>query len=384
MTIRTLVLSGGGGRGAFHAGVYKYLMESSKSGVDDNHQGAWQPDVVVGTSIGAVNGAAIAQGTSADELVNFWLSLREDDIQGIPPGMGWLARMVWNRLLKRAIGRSLPRVKPDQAFSPAASESWPPVPVMPRFLSERLIGRWNNLLDTAPLAKTLRERLHLDEARIAASDTALLISATNVRTGEANIFTNHQECRTRSGELRQGVKMPVTIRRIIASCSIPLMYPWTVDEDGEIYWDGAIVANTPLGAAFDVVRDRDVSENMEVVIVMMTPWWETHEQAPNQGRLPQDFGEAITWTLDWALLSSFRVDLKLMRSFNELALARREMEGQQAYRIVDEVIVAPEKFLPVERIIDYDREASQTLIDMGYAAAKAAFEESFPAHGSRS
>ena len=32
--IRTLVLSGGGGRGAFHAGVYKYLAETQKEGVD--------------------------------------------------------------------------------------------------------------------------------------------------------------------------------------------------------------------------------------------------------------------------------------------------------------------------------------------------------------
>jgi len=42
---RALALSGGGGRGAYHVGVYKYLEE----------QGV-QPDVVVGASIGAVNG----------------------------------------------------------------------------------------------------------------------------------------------------------------------------------------------------------------------------------------------------------------------------------------------------------------------------------------
>ena len=56
--IRALVLSGGGGRGAFHAGVYKYLMQPGKQGVDSSHTTAWEPQVVVGTSIGAVNGAA--------------------------------------------------------------------------------------------------------------------------------------------------------------------------------------------------------------------------------------------------------------------------------------------------------------------------------------
>jgi NTE family protein len=68
MTIRTLVLSGGGGRGAFHAGVYKYLSETAKTGVKQSHSGPWTPDIVVGTSIGAVNGAAIVQGISAEEL----------------------------------------------------------------------------------------------------------------------------------------------------------------------------------------------------------------------------------------------------------------------------------------------------------------------------
>lgn len=47
--LRALVLSGGGGRGAYHVGVLRFLEE---------HE--WYPDVVAGTSIGAVNGAAIA------------------------------------------------------------------------------------------------------------------------------------------------------------------------------------------------------------------------------------------------------------------------------------------------------------------------------------
>ncbi len=90
--LKALILSGGGGRGAFHAGVYKYLMAQNKLGVNTEHASAWDPQVVVGTSIGAVNGAAIAQGLSAAELENFWLSLNEEDVQGLPPGMRGLGR----------------------------------------------------------------------------------------------------------------------------------------------------------------------------------------------------------------------------------------------------------------------------------------------------
>jgi NTE family protein len=110
---------------------------------------------------------------------------------------------------------------------------------------------------------------------------------------------------------------------------------------------------------------------------MMTPWWESDQDAPHMGRLPQNFLEAITWTLDWALLASFRAELRLLRTFNRLTeLAQKAGEPQQ-YRKVDPIIVAPQEFLPVERIIDYDEPASRKLIDMGYKAAEKAFRGQF-------
>ena len=73
-------------------------MEANKSGVDPDHQGIWKPDIVVGTSIGAVNGAAIVQGISAQKLEQIWLGLREHDIQGLPPGMKPLSRWIADQI----------------------------------------------------------------------------------------------------------------------------------------------------------------------------------------------------------------------------------------------------------------------------------------------
>lgn len=381
MTIRTLVLSGGGGRGAFHAGVYKYLSQSSKNGVDPRHSGAWMPDVIVGTSIGAVNGAAVAQGITAEALEQFWLSLREEHVQGLPPNMGPLARGAFNWVLKRYIGSRLPQVAPDKAFSPPAEESWPPIPILPRWLAERLIGRWSNLLDTAPLHETLVTRLGLDEAKIAASSRKLLIYATNVRTGEGVIFANCAVLHPQTGLQRSYVRSGVTLRRIIASCSIPLVYPWTQDYDGELYWDGALVANTPLGAAFDAVADRSLDEPMEIVVVLLNPWWDEGDAAtpaPRYPTLPNDFGEAAAWVLDWTMLASFRVSLRMMRAFNRMIEQQKTMGVPPTYRQVREVIVAPDEFLPVWRIIDYDEPASRHLIAAGYTAAEKAFKRAFP------
>ena len=107
--VRALILSGGGGRGAFHAGVYKYLMKNHKVNLDSNHTGAWDPQIIVGTSIGAVNGAAIAQGMPAEHLVEVWKSLEEKDIQGLPPGMRGIARWTAGAIFREVMDSKLPR-----------------------------------------------------------------------------------------------------------------------------------------------------------------------------------------------------------------------------------------------------------------------------------
>jgi NTE family protein len=378
--VRALILSGGGGRGAFHAGVYKYLMKNHKVNLDSNHTGAWEPQIIVGTSIGAVNGAAIAQGMPADDLVDVWKSLEERDIQGLPPGMRGIARWAAGAIFKEVMDAKLPQIPLAEATSPTPKEFWPPLPLLPRWVAERLIGYWINLLDTGPLSKTLSTRFRLDEKKLADSEKALLIAATKVRTGERVLFSNRQVMDQKRGEFRHDVFTGITKPRILASCSIPLVYPWTFDQGTEsFYWDGALVANTPLGPAIDMMGE-DASIPAEVVVVMMTPWWESGDPAPEKTESePQSFGDAITWMLDWMLLASFRENLKMIRAFNELAIRERQ-EGNPPYRyrLVTPIIVSPLEFLRAERIIDYDGDVSAKLIEEGYKAAKYAFEKAFP------
>jgi NTE family protein len=362
MAIRTLILSGGGGRGAFHVGVYKYLNEVIKEGVDAEHQGAWTPEIIVGTSIGAVNGAAIAQGISSEALERYWLELEEKDVEGIPPGMRVLSRWTSNAIYSNILKERLPTVPPEIATSVNPPDSWPLLPLLPPALSARLIGRWSNLLDTGPLKQTLLGKWGIEQEKIAQSDTTLLISATNVQTGELNIFSNKPIISRKTNQPREDVKVGISANRILASCSIPLVYPWTEDE-GSYFWDGAVVANTPLSPALDAAAKYDITEPMEVVVVLMTPWWEKSDVPASRQSLPRDFGQAITWTLDWALLASFRTSLKLTRSFNQQILADQEAGIPQRYRQVNAIIVAPDDFLPVERIIDYDEPESRDLIE---------------------
>ncbi|HET9589845.1 MAG TPA: patatin-like phospholipase family protein [Anaerolineales bacterium] len=378
--VRALILSGGGGRGAFHAGVYKYLMQNNKENVNADHSSVWEPRIIVGTSIGAVNGAAIAQGMSADQLVEVWKSLEEKDIQGLPPGMRGIARWATRAIFKEVLDAKLPQIPPSEATSPIPREFWPPLPLLPRRVAEKLIGYWINLLDTGPLRKSLFTRFGLDEEKLAASEKALLIAATKVRTGERVLFSNRKIMDQKRGEPRYDVFSGITADRILASCSIPLIYPWTFDPGTEaFYWDGALVANTPLGAALDMIEEG-IDTPAEIVVVMMTPWWETGDPPPAKAEAePRSFGDAITWMLDWMLLASFRENLKMIRAFNELATReRRESSGPYLYRLVTPIIVSPLEFLRAERIIDFDGDVSARLIEEGYRAAKEAFEKMFP------
>jgi len=379
--VRALILSGGGGRGAFHAGVYKYLMKNHKFNVDSNHEGAWEPQIIVGTSIGAVNGAAIAQGMSAEQLGNVWKSLEEKDIQGLPPGMRGIARWVAGAIFKEVMDAKLTQIAPKEATSPIPKDFWPPLPLLPRWIAERLVGHWINLLDTGPLRKTLFTRFGFDEEKLAASEKSLLIAATKVRTGERVLFSNRKVMDFKRGGMRNDVFPGITADRILASCSIPLVYPWTFDPGTDsFYWDGALVANTPLGASIDMMGE-DASIPAEVVVVIMTPWWESGDPVPEKAdREPKSFGDAITWMLDWMLLSSFRENLKMIRAFNEMAIReRKENSPPYRYRMVTPIIVSPLEFLRAERIIDYDGDVSAKLIDEGFKAAKHAFEKAFPA-----
>jgi NTE family protein len=269
---RALVFSGGGGRGAYECGVYRYLEEIG-----------WQPDILVGTSIGAINAAAIASGRSASELEAAWLATRTKDVQRF-----------W-------------RLRP-----------------------------WRSIYDTTPWRQTLDR--YIDFEALAHTDKRLLIAATELETGQLRIFDNQETA--------------LTPDHILASCSIPLIYPWTKVK-GYHYWDGAVMANTPLSGAIDAGAD-------EIVIVLLSPIGERHMEPP---RWPW---HALTVVLDLALSATYENDLKQLENVNQLVAAQLDSK----HRKVKCEVIAPSQETDLSRIIRYDPDVSQELIEMGYEDAK--------------
>lgn len=269
---RALVLSGGGGRGAYECGVYKYLEEAGL-----------EPTVLVGTSIGAVNAAAIASGLSAAELERMWLSM-----------------------LTRHVHRFW-RIRP-----------------------------WRGLYDTSPWAKTLVR--HIDFNALNTTDRWLLITATDLEAGRLRIFDNRE--------------MEIRVEHILASCSIPVVYPWT-EVGGARYWDGAVMANTPLAPAIDAGAD-------EIYVVLLSPI------GARRMELPRRPWHAIALAFELALLATFENDRKQLETVNQLVRAQLDTR----HREVRCEVIAPSEPVGLDLILKYDPKQIRRLIDLGYEDAR--------------
>jgi len=330
---RALILSGGGGRGAYHCGVYEYLEAIG-----------WKPDILVGTSIGAINAAAIASGRTAQELQNLWLRLDSDRVQ---------------------------RLRTDILD----------------------FERWTYLLDNSPWRRSLSEDNWFDFAHINSDEApTLAVATTSVETGDLVIFCNRPLEESLSGlpRSKQVRVVNFSLEHIMASCSIPIVYPWTRVGEGETdFWDGAVVSNTPLGTALRAGAT-------EAVVVLLSPW----EQAADEASVARADAEWRLWNLpgvalDWSLLASFRADLKLLEALNMFVAAydllteaqRREMArslhpGASAdemslllrrlgryRRVTPPRIVAPRELMPIEWIVTYQPDIHRELFKQGYSDA---------------
>ncbi len=198
-----LVLQGGGALGSYQAGVFEAISESE-----------YLPDWVAGISIGAINAAIIA-GNRMDQRVEklraFWDGVTASAVPWPVVGTG-------STDTDRKIG-ALSALAFGQPgfFAPRPPLSW-------------LFGAQpTSFYDTSTLRSTL-ERL-VDFDRINAREMRFSVGAVNVRTGNFAYFDNAS---TRIGP-----------EHVMASGALPPGFP-AVEVDGELYWDGGLVSNTPL------------------------------------------------------------------------------------------------------------------------------------------
>lgn len=267
-----LLLQGGGALGSYHCGVYEGLEEAGML-----------PTWVVGISIGAVNSAIIA---------------------GNPPERR-LERMreFWNRmsgstsLMPRALLDSMRPFRDHLNVVGVITFGIPGffVPRVPSPLLTAAPWRPVSYYDTSPLKQTLEELVDFD--LINGGHTRLSVGAVNVRTGESVYFDSR---RTR-----------IRPEHVMASGALPPGFPG-VEIDGEVYWDGGLVSNTPINYVAD---QRPLTTALIVQVNLFSA----------QGILPRDMEEVMERMKDIQYCSKQRFSTEHLREVGELRAAFRRL-----------------------------------------------------------
>lgn len=275
-----LVLSGGGARGAFEAGVIGALQDAHV-----------RPTILSGTSAGALNAAGLAAGLDADRLARLWTSLRDRDV--------YRQRQDWWRL---------PR----------------PVGLLGGGnIARRLLSSvgWTWLWDAAPLRRTLVAALGGVRVPLV-GDAVLVVSAVEVASGRLVRFSSADPPPHRRSDRFRTVA--VDVDHLLASAAIPLLFRPARPGGGGLFWDGGVVANTPLAPALAFEPDA--------VIVVMTS--ELNDARP----APRSLAEAVSRVVLSAQRFGLETDLARAEEVNALCRTGQAPVGR---KVVDLLVVGP-------------------------------------------
>jgi NTE family protein len=221
-----LLLQGGGALGSYQAGVYQALAEANL-----------HPDWIAGVSIGAINAALIAGNPPeqrVERLRQFWETVSTSPLG--PFSVPYIASIEINDAVTHSLVNQARALWIALLGAPGFFRPRVPSPLLFPFLGVDALSHY----DLAPLKETI-ERL-VDFERINSGSTRFSVGAVNVRTGNLTYFDNTVH--------------KIKLAHVVASGSLPPGFPAT-NIDGEYFWDGGIVSNTPLQWVVDSRPRKD-------------------------------------------------------------------------------------------------------------------------------
>jgi NTE family protein len=280
-----LMLQGGGALGAYQAGVYEALAEAGL-----------HPDWVAGISIGGINSAIIA-GNPREQRVaklrEFWELISRspfgfDGDFGLP-AKGDAARAFAQRISSGTAsmlgvpGFYAPRI-PSVFFQPPGTIEA------------------TSFYDTSLLKATLERVVDFDLVNSDKHDIRLSLGSVNVRTGQLVYFDTTTDV--------------IRPEHVMASGALPPGFP-AVEIDGQYYWDGGVVSNTPLE-------------------------WMAKQLVEAKGRMP----DVLAFQVDlWAAPGAFPRDLQeVMTRMKEILNSSRTSYRTQGYREINHVTCTLARF----------------------------------------
>jgi NTE family protein len=294
-----LVLSGGGARGAYQAGVLSGLVALGLI-----PPGVSPFDVIVGSSAGSLNAGMLA--AYADDLsvgiarqIDVWSTVRAQDVF---------------RTDIRSLGRIGARWAWDLSFGGALRHVQPKA-----------------LLDTAPLRKLIgRIPLSRIDANVRSGALyAVAVAATDLHTADGQLFVHgHREIRPWKRTRWQIETVPLTVDHLMASSAIPIFFP-PVRIAGRYFGDGSIRNTAPLSPAINLGAERVIA------IGVQGP-----AELPPKRASPPTIAQIAGVLLDAVMLDAIETDVEHSRRVNRSVVRCRADDGD-AFRWVDVLWLTP-------------------------------------------
>jgi NTE family protein len=298
-----LVLAGGGARGAYEVGALSVLLPW----LEQKH--GQRPDVIVGTSVGALNAAYLAAhahedtATLVEEGCRTWGAIRYRDVLAPLFSLGELT----------AVGRLL-------------------LSVMVRDVAPY------GLLDPAPLGKTLPRlidfaNIHRNVAEPAVALRACAVVATAAHTNRSVVF--HDGGRNPASDERRGidyVQMQIKEEHVRASAAIPVAFPAVEVRQPRRaqgwYFDGGTRLNTPIKPALELEARR-------VIVIGLN----SLGPAQRSSQRP-DLFDGASQIVQGLLVDPVVHDVQTLATINETLMHGRRA-ASAGRRVVPYIFVAP-------------------------------------------
>ncbi|MBM37700.1 MAG: Patatin [Woeseia sp.] len=303
-----LVLPGGGAQGAFQVGVLKAISEILPNSNINPFS------IISGTSVGAINAAALASRAS-----NFRQGILE-------------LEQIWANFKCSHV------YKTDHVTMFKSSLHW-----MLALISGGLIlGTPKSLLDNSPLRKLLIKNIHLSGIRESIEngylDAIAVTMAGYKSTHSKSFFEGSSKNLNWSRIRRQGVKTKINFNHLMASIAVPIIFP-PQKIDNEYYGDGAMRQATPLSPAIHLGADRILTIGIRN---------ELSELKRSQSTVSPSFGQIAGYILDTLFMDSLYTDLERVTRINELIdlfSKGNNVEKIKNLRPIDNMLIVPSEDL---------------------------------------
>jgi len=287
-----LILTGGGARAAYQVGVLKALSQIAPGS-------AWPFPIIVGTSAGAVSASILAGNVhrwheSVTEIENVWANFHVQQV-----------------------------FRADAAAMLKAGARW-----TGSLFTGGALGPPKSLLDNSPLRQLLSRVTDFDAVRVnvARGDLrALALCATSYFTARSvSFFEAETTVSEWSRAQRHGERVPLNLDYLMASLSIPFLFPPT-GLQGEFFGDGAMRQTAPLSPAIHLGADRLMVIGVRPTHLDAIPRFIASDSPPTPGQL---FG----YMLDTLFSDQISADLENLNRINRISALAGQAPGARQIR----------------------------------------------------